>query len=71
MPDDDSSSGPIEGLLLPRRAWLVLQRERITTLGRLAAVADRIEKVIPGIGPKTARLIREELARVTTLGKRC
>jgi DNA-directed RNA polymerase alpha subunit len=55
-------SGPIRGLRLPLNAWDALRREGITTIGQLRAVADRLE-TLPGIGPKTAHLIREELAR--------
>jgi hypothetical protein len=50
--------------LLPQQAWFVLERENIMTIERLKAVADRIEHVLPGIGPKTADAIRAELARV-------
>jgi hypothetical protein len=56
--------GPIRGLRLPLNAWDALRREGITTIGQLRAVADRLE-TLPSIGPKTAHLIREELARVT------
>jgi|UPI00055D630C hypothetical protein len=56
--------GPIRGLRLPFDAWEALRRENITTLDRLRAMADDIHR-LPGIGSKTARLIREELARVT------
>jgi hypothetical protein len=55
--------GPIRGLRLPLTAWNSLQAEGITTLGQLMAVADRLEQLIR-IGPKTAQVIREELARV-------
>jgi hypothetical protein len=57
--------GPIRGLRLPFDAWEALRREGITTLDRLRASADRIH-TLPGIGPRTAQLIREELARVTS-----
>jgi hypothetical protein len=56
--------GPIRGLRLPFDAWEALRGEGITTLGRLRAMADQIH-TLPGIGPKTAQLIREELERVT------
>jgi hypothetical protein len=56
--------GPIDGLRLPPNAWDVLRRENITTLDRLKAVARRIER-FDGIGSKTARAIREEVARAT------
>jgi hypothetical protein len=63
MPQDEPVPGPIDGLRLPRRAWKMLQQENITTLDRLKAVADRIER-FERIGPKTARTIRAELTRV-------
>jgi len=56
--------GHIPGLRLPPNAWEALRREGITSIARLRAVADRIHW-LPGIGPKTAQVIREELARVT------
>lgn len=56
--------GPIEGLHLPSRAWKALQEENITTLDQLITLASRIERVTPGIGRKTARRIRAELARI-------
>jgi DNA-directed RNA polymerase subunit F len=59
----DLRAGPIEGLNLPYATWVVLRRENITTLDQLRTVADHLEQVV-GIGPKTARMIREELARV-------
>ena len=64
MPLDQPVPGPIDGLRLPRRAWKVLQQENITTLDQLRAVAGRIERVLPGIGYKTAEIIRAELARI-------
>jgi hypothetical protein len=60
----DRIGGPIRGLRLPFDAWEALRREDITTLDRLRAMADQIH-TLPGIGPKTAQRIREELARVT------
>jgi hypothetical protein len=60
--------GPTRGLRLPLNAWDALQRESITTIEQLRAVADRLE-TLPRIGPKTAHLIREELARVTAASK--
>jgi hypothetical protein len=57
--------GPIRGLRLPLEAWEALRREGITTLDGLRAMADQIH-TLPGIGSKTAQLIREELARVTS-----
>ncbi|KLK93027.1 hypothetical protein AA309_10620 [Microvirga vignae] len=56
--------GDIPGLRLPRYAWEMLHEQGITTLDQLRAVADRLHK-LPGIGTKTAQLIREELARAT------
>jgi DNA-directed RNA polymerase alpha subunit len=64
MPLDEPVPGPIDGLRLPRRAWKVLQQENIITLDQLRAIADRLERVLPGIGGKTALTIRTELARV-------
>jgi hypothetical protein len=68
MPYDfyEDGKGPIRGLRLPPNAWDVLRRENITTLAQLSAVADRIER-FPGIGGKTAQVIRAELSRVALL----
>jgi DNA-directed RNA polymerase alpha subunit len=55
--------GPIRGLRLPLKAWNALRREGITTISQLRAVADQLE-TLPGIGPKTAQILQEELARV-------
>ncbi len=60
--------GSIDDLLLPPRAWHVLRRENIKTLTKLQAVAGRLEQ-FDGIGPRTAKVIRDELARVTAAGK--
>jgi hypothetical protein len=57
-----SCEGPIGGLRLPQNVWNVLRRENITTLDQLKAVADQIEQ-LPGIEPKTALAIREDIAR--------
>jgi DNA-directed RNA polymerase alpha subunit len=65
MLQEEFISGPIDGLRLPRRAWKVLERENITSLDQLKAAAARIERVVPGIGRKTAQTIRTELVRVT------
>jgi len=46
----------------------VLRREKVNTLAKLRAVADRLEQ-FDGIGPKTAKVIRAELARVTAADK--
>jgi hypothetical protein len=59
--------GPIGGLRLPLKTWDVLRRQKITTMDGLTAAADRVHR-LEGIGPKTARLIREEIARVTAAG---
>ena len=56
-------TGPIAGLRLPYGAWVVLRRERITTLAQLRAVADELERY-EGIGGTIAGAIRTELARV-------
>jgi 3-methyladenine DNA glycosylase/8-oxoguanine DNA glycosylase len=56
---------PIRGLRLPLNAWNALRREDIATLDQLRAVADHLE-TLPGIGPKTAQIIREELARLAS-----
>ena len=49
---------------LPLDAWNSLHNEGITTIDQLTAVADRLER-LPGIGLNMARVIREELARVS------
>jgi hypothetical protein len=61
--------GPIRGLRLPYETWEALRRDGITTLERLRAMADQIH-TLPGIGSETTQTIREELARVTSSGKR-
>jgi hypothetical protein len=63
----ENCEGPIRGLRLPLNAWNVLDRENITTLPQLTAIADRIER-LPGIGAKTALAIRVELGRIALLG---
>lgn len=68
LPVDRVTPGHIEGVWLPRRAWLALERDRIGTLAQLAAIAPRIERIIPGIGGKTARAIREQLAGIVLPG---
>jgi len=60
--------GPIPGLRLPLSVWNVLKRENIRSLEQLRAVADQIER-LERIGRWSARIIREELARVTTSGE--
>jgi DNA-directed RNA polymerase alpha subunit len=59
----EDCEGPIRGLRLPLNAWNALDRENITTLSQLIAIADRVER-LPGIGAKTALAIRGELARI-------
>ena len=54
---------PIRGLHLPLNAWKVLDRENITTLAQLVAIALRVER-LPGIGAKTALAIQVELGRI-------
>jgi hypothetical protein len=55
--------GPIRDLRLPAQAWYVLRRENITSMSKLRAVADRLER-LQGIGSKLAQAIRTELTRV-------
>lgn len=57
--------GFIAGLRLPAKAWYVLDRENISTTNQLRAVADQLER-FDGIGPKIARAIQAELARVSS-----
>jgi endonuclease III len=61
---DERWEGPIRGLRLPLRVWNTLMEEGITTLDQLRAVAHQLE-CLPGIGPKMARVTREELARAS------
>jgi hypothetical protein len=56
--------GPIRDLHLPAKAWYVLRRENITSMSKLRAVADWLERG-DGIGSKLAQVIRAELTRVT------
>ena len=63
---DERRTGPIEGLRLPLKAWDVLRKAKITTLDELRAVADRLQR-LERIGPKTAEVIRAELARVAAV----
>jgi hypothetical protein len=60
--------GPIHGLYLPQRAWEVLDREHVRTVDQLRAIANRLER-LDGIGPITARTIRQELDRVAAPGE--
>jgi hypothetical protein len=61
--ENDRYWGPIKGFWLPQRVWAGLVEEGITTLEQLRAIADRLE-TIPGIGPKSAQVIREQLVRL-------
>jgi DNA-directed RNA polymerase alpha subunit len=56
--------GPIRGLQLPLAAWNSLHEDGISTIDQLRAVAHQLES-LPGIGAKTAQVIRAELARVS------
>ena len=56
--------GHIPGLLLPQNVWIALARENIRTIVQLDALAIRIEHLVPGIGLKSAKAIRAELARI-------
>ena len=60
---DDVGEGPIGSLRLPLSAWAALDRAGITTLDQLRAQIGRIQR-FDGIGPKTARLLKQELARL-------
>jgi hypothetical protein len=66
MPSLDCVSGPITGLRLPRQAWEGLRKHGITTLDQLRTMADRLER-LERIGPKTAQVVRVELARLAAL----
>jgi hypothetical protein len=57
------SGGPIKNLHLPLSAWVALKRAGITKLDQLRAQVDRIQR-FDGAGPKTALLLKQELARV-------
>jgi DNA-directed RNA polymerase alpha subunit len=59
----DLSEGYIPGLRLPQSTWNALRLEGITTIEQLRAMADQVHK-LPGIGRKSAQVIREELARL-------
>jgi hypothetical protein len=64
----ETCGGPIEGVYVPRLAWDVFDRENIQTIDQLRAVAGRLER-FEGIGPITARVIRQELDRVAAPGE--
>jgi hypothetical protein len=64
----ETCGGPIEGLYVPRLAWDVFDRENIQTIDQLRAVAGQLER-LEGIGPITARVIRQELDRVAAPGE--
>jgi hypothetical protein len=59
----EDCQGLIEGLYLPPYVWGVLMREGIITLDQLSTAADQIHW-IPGLGGRTARMIRAELTRI-------
>lgn len=63
MPSLECVSGPITELRLPRHAWEGLRKHGITTIDHLRTIADRLER-LERIGPKTAHVIRKELARI-------
>jgi hypothetical protein len=58
----ETCQGPIGGLYLPSNAWEALCRENIGTLDQLKANVGWLE-LYEGIEPKTAQVIRLELAR--------
>jgi hypothetical protein len=62
----DLWKGHIPGLRLPLITWAALRDEGIMTMEQLSAMADQIHK-LPGIGRKTAQLIRDELAHAIPL----
>ena len=59
----ETCEGPIGGLYLPSNAWEALHRENIGTLDQLKANVGWLE-LYEGFEPKTAQVIRLELARV-------
>ena len=63
---NQSYHGPIRRLRLPQNAWQALQNAAIGTFDELKAVAVQIEQ-LPGVGPRTAQMIRAELDRVALL----
>lgn len=63
VPPDGRIPGHIAGIRLTRRTWRALKQDDIRTLHQLAAIADRIERTVPGIGRRSAGMIRKEVAR--------
>ena len=61
---DERWGGHIKGLRLPVAVWRALLEEGITTVDELRSVAERLKR-LPAIGPKMARVNREELSRVS------
>jgi hypothetical protein len=61
----ETCEGLIGGFYLPSNAWEALCRENIGTLDQLMASVGWFE-LYEGIEPKTAQVIRLELARVAT-----
>ena len=58
-PDD-----PFNGLLLPIKAWKVIDEAHITSLEQLKALAPAIRHV-PGIDPEIAKVIHDRLERLS------
>jgi hypothetical protein len=58
----ETCQGPIGGLYLPSNAWEALHRENIGTIDQLKASVGWLE-LYEDIEPKTAQVIRLELAR--------
>ncbi|KLK91310.1 hypothetical protein AA309_20845 [Microvirga vignae] len=55
--------GHIPGLRLPQSVWVALRAQGIMHIDWLRAVADQLH-LLPGIGRKSAQLVREELVRI-------
>jgi hypothetical protein len=66
MPSLGCVSGPITGLRLARHAWEGLRKHGIISIDQLRAASDRLERLerLERFGPKTAQLVRLELARI-------
>ena len=64
----ETCNRPIGGLSLPHNAWQALRRENIENLDQLRTVVGQLQQ-LEGIGPKTARVIKMELARVAPFGE--